>query len=172
MSQRMKYKVLFLGSGNCARSIMAEAILHHEGGERFEAYSAGIQAHEELDPRAVDLLRQMHLEAPHAPMNWVELANESAPVFDFIFTVADEAMLLPRAMWRGNPIFAHWGVVDPAAAQGNESQMRLAYADAFRMLSNRIKIFVNLPLRSLDLLTMQREVDLIGANAKTQVVAA
>ena len=158
-----KFNVLFLGSGNAARSIMAEAILIRDGGEKFNAYSAGIQAKIELDPSAVDLLKRSHFEtAEMRTKNWNEFAGDGAPCFDFIFTVCDNAALLPRSMWQGHPVFAHWGVADPAMAQGNESQIRLAYADTFRMLSNRIGIFVNLPLRSLDRLAMQRQLDAIG----------
>jgi protein-tyrosine-phosphatase len=158
-----KFNVLFLGSGNAARSIMAEAILNREAGETFSAYSAGIQAKTALDPIAVDLLQRSHFDTSEMrTKNWEEFAGDGAPHFDFIFTVCDNAMLLPRSMWQASPLFAHWGIADPAMAQGNESQVRLAYADAFRMLSNRIGIFVNLPLRSLDGLAMQRQVDAIG----------
>jgi protein-tyrosine-phosphatase len=170
-----KYNVLFLGSGNAARSIFAEAILKREGKGNFNAYSAGIQARAELDPNAVDLLNRLNFDtAAMQPKNWDALAGDGAPAFDFIFTVSDDAMLLPRSMWRGHPVFAHWSVADPAMAQGNESQIRLAYVDAFRMLSNRVGIFVNLPLRALDQLAMQRQLDLIGGKtpAEAAVVAA
>lgn len=168
-----KFNVLFLGSGNAARSIMAEAILDREGGGKFSAYSAGISAKNALDPSAVDLLKQMNFDtAAMRPKSWNELAGDGAPRFDFIFTVCDSAMLLPRAMWQGCPVFAHWSVDNPALAEGNEPQIRLAYADCFRMLSNRIGIFVNLPLRSLDQLTMQRQLDLIGGEDKAKTVAA
>jgi arsenate reductase len=171
-----KYNVLFLGSSNSARSIMAEAILNREGGGRFRAFSAGIAAGSELDRQTVDLLGRLHFDtSAMRPKNWNELAGDDGPAFDFIFTVSDDATMLPHAMWQGQPIFAHWGVADPARAQGNEAQIRLAYADAFRMLSNRIMIFVNLPLRSLDLMSMPRKLDLIGnadTAAKPAVVAA
>ena len=167
------YNVLFLGSGNAARSIIAEAILNREGGGNFRAYSAGILADAELDRRAVDLLRQSHFDISQAhPKNWNELAGEDAPRFDFVFTVCDSAAMLPRSMWQGSPVFAHWAVPNPATAQGNESQIRLAYADAFRMLSNRIGIFVNLPLRSLGQLAVQRQLDQIGGNVAPVAVAA
>jgi arsenate reductase len=171
-----KYNALFLGNGNAARSIMAEAILNREGHDKFHAYSAGIQAHAELDPRAVDLLKRAQFDIVDArPKNWSELAGDGAPNFDFVFTVCEGATLLPRSVWRGNPVFAHWGVPNPAFAEGDEPQIRLVYADTFRMLANRIGIFVNLPLRSLDRLTMQRDLDSIGnADAAVQqaVVAA
>ena len=158
-----QYNVLFLGNGNAARSIMAEAILNREGRDKFHAYSAGINAHTEIDPRAADLLKRSQCDMINArPKNWNELAGDDTPRFDFVFTVCEGAALLPRSIWQGKPIFAHWGVPNPAFVEGNEAQIRLAYADAFRMLSSRIGIFVNLPLRSLDRLTMQRDLESIG----------
>jgi protein-tyrosine-phosphatase len=169
MSSRDKYNVLFLGNGNSARSIMAEAILNREGRGKFQACSAGILTAPELDRHAVELLARMHFDTGGLrAKNWSELAGDDAPRFDFIFTVCDNATLLPHATWRGNPIFAHWGVADPAKVTGNEAQMRLAYADTFRMLSNRIGIFVNLPLRALDTLATQRQLDLIGGKGAGQ----
>ena len=154
---------------------MAEAILNREGRGKFRAYSAGIEAHSQLDPDAVDLLKKMHFDISGLrPKNWSELAGEGGPAFDFVFTLCDGATLLPQSMWQGDAVFAHWGVPNPALADGNEAQVRLAYADAFRMLSNRIGIFVNLPLRSLDKLSMQRKLDMIGkpaAAAPAAVVA-
>ena len=164
-SRGTKYNVLFLGSGNAARSIMAEAILHRDGAGKFQAYSAGLHAKDALDPRAIELLQRSNLDtAALRPKNWNELAGDGAPAFDFVFTVCDNAVLLPRSMWQGRPVFAHWGVGNPAMTQGNESEVRLAYADCFRMLSNRIGIFVSLPLGSLDRMTTQRRLDEIGAN--------
>jgi len=168
-----EYNVLFLGGGNCARSIMAEAILNRDGRGAFRAYSAGLHANAGLDQNAVDLLKKMHFDVDSMqPKEWSELAGETGQAFDFVFTVCEEAIMLPQSMWKGQPIFAHWGVPDPARVEGNEAQVRLAYADAFRMLSNRIGIFVNLPLRSLDLLTMQRKLDQIGGAKAAAVVAA
>jgi len=168
-----RYNVLFIGSGNAARSIFAEAILNRDGDGKFQAFSAGIQAKDALDGHAVDLLARMNFDtAALKPKSWEAVAGENDPGFDFIFSVCDAAALMPRAMWRNRPVFAHWSLDDPAAAQGNESQVRLAYADTFRMLSNRIGILVNLPLRSLDRLTMQRHVDMIGGKADAAVVAA
>ena len=170
-----KYNVLFLGNGNAARSIMAESLLNREGREKFHAYSAGINAHTEIDARAADLLKRSHIDIVGArPKNWNEFAGDEAPRFDFVFTVCEGAALLPRSVWRGSPIVAHWGVPNPAFVEGNEAQIRLAYADAFRMLSNRIGIFVNLPLRSSDIIAMQYQLDLIGKSgaAKGAEVAA
>ncbi|HTT48439.1 MAG TPA: arsenate reductase ArsC [Pseudolabrys sp.] len=168
-----QYKVLFLGNGNAARSIMAEAILNREGHGKFQAFSAGINAHSEIDPRAVDLLRRSNFDVAGArPKNWNELVGDAAPRFDFIFTVCEGAALLPHSVWQGQPIFAHWGVPNPAFAEGSEAEIRLAYAETFRMLSNRIGVFVNLPLRSADIAALQRQVDLIGKNKPVADAAA
>jgi len=175
MNNRASYSVLFLGTGNSARSIMAEAILNREGRGKFATCSAGLHTDPELDPRAIELLNRMHFDTGALrAKNWSEFTGGDAPAFDFVFTVCDSATLLARSTFPGSPVFAHWGIPDPAKIGGNEAQVRLAYADTFRMLSNRIMIFVNLPLRSLDRLTMQRELDSIGrANgAKAAVVAA
>jgi len=170
-----KFNVLFLDNGNAARSIMAEAILNREGPGKFQAYSAGINAYRELDTRAVDLLQRLHFDLGDArPKSWNEFVGEVAPRFDFIFTLCEGAALLPHSVWQGNPIFAHWAVPNPAFIEGNEAQIQLAYAEAFRMLSNRIGIFVNLPLRSADIAALQRQLDLIGKTepAKQAVAAA
>ena len=170
------YNVLFLGSGNCARSIMAEAILNREGRERFCAYSAGIQAHEQLDRHAIELLSRLNFDTSNAqPKSWEQLAGLRGLDFDFIFTVCDAAKMLPQSMWKGSPIFARWDIPDPASVQGNAATIKLAYADAFRMLSNRIMIFINLPLRSLDRMAMQREIGSIndaGRASQKAIVAA
>ena len=172
MSDHGSYNVLFLGNGNVARSIMAEAILNRDGGKRFRAYSAGIAAGEAVDPQAADLLTCMHFDVSGArPKGWETLAGEDGSRFDFIFTMCEEATLLPRAMWAGQPIFAHWGIADPARAHGNDSQRRLAYVDAFRGLSNRIGIFASLPLRSLDVAGLQRRLDAIGRKTDGRAAA-
>jgi protein-tyrosine-phosphatase len=154
---------------------MAETILNREGGEKFRAYSAGIQAPAELDNRAIELLTRLNVDSSNArSKNWQEVATIHGLTFDFIFTVCDTATMLPQSTWQGRPIFARWDVADPAKAQGNDAMINLAYAEAFRMLSNRIMIFVNLPLRSLDRLAMQRELDSISDTKSTakQAVAA
>jgi arsenate reductase len=168
------YNVLFLGAGNSARSIMAEAILTREGQNKFNAYSAGVQAHTELDRHAVDLLSRTQFDvSAMRPKEWSEFTGEGKPVFDFIFTVCDEATMLPHSMWPGRPVFAHWGVTDPARIEGNGAQVRLAYADAFRMLSNRIAIFVNLPLHSLDVLSLRQQLDsIVGGKMRTATAVA
>jgi arsenate reductase len=168
-----EYNVLFLGNSNSARSIMAEAILDREASGKFRAHSAGIQANAEIDRHAADLLKKMHFDVGTLhPKDWSALAGEDGIAFDFVFTLCESATLLPHAMWRGNPVFAHWGIPNPAFAAGNDAEMRLAYADAFRMLSNRIGIFINLPLRSLDLFSMQRKLDMIGGQQAAAIAAA
>jgi arsenate reductase (thioredoxin) len=157
------YNVLFLCTGNSARSIMAEAILNYKGKPNFTAYSAGSHASGAVRPEA---LRQ--LEIAHIPVKglrskrWEEFSLPGAPALDFVFTVCDNAAREVCPIWPGQPMTAHWGVPDPAAATGNEAEVRLAFADTFRMLSNRISVFVSLPLRSLDKLTLQRQLDSIG----------
>ncbi|MEJ2435135.1 MAG: arsenate reductase ArsC [Pseudolabrys sp.] len=174
MSNRgMKYNVLFLGSGNAARSIMAEAILRRDGGEKFQAYSAGLHAKEALDPHAAELLRRAGFDiAVLRPQNWNELAGDDGVRFDFIFTVCDNAMLLPRSMWPGRPLFAHWGVANPAMTRAGVAEIRCAYSDTFRILANRVGMFTALALASLDRPALQRELDLIGSSRDKAVVAA
>ena len=174
MTNRGSYSVLFLGNGNSTRSIMAEAILHREGLGKFKACSAGLHTDPALDPRAIELLRRMNLDTRKLrAKNWSEFTGSDTSAFDFVFTVCDNATLLPHSTFPGRPIFAHWGIPDPARVQGNEAQVQLAYADTFRMLSNRIMILVNLPLRSLDQLTIQSELDSIGhANVEKAAVSA
>ncbi|HVZ54933.1 MAG TPA: arsenate reductase ArsC [Pseudolabrys sp.] len=168
-----KHNVLFLGSGNAARSIMAEAILNREGHDKFCALSAGIQAHVDLDPHAVALLQKTYFDVTGLrPKAWTELAGAGAPIFDFIFALSDDAALMPQSAWRGQPIFARWDIPDPARAGGNEAQVQLAYADVFRMLSNRIGILVNLRLHALDRRAIQRQIDGIGKGLASAVAAA
>ena len=173
MVERNMHNVLFLGSGNSARSIMAEAILNREGNGSFRAYSAGVQPVSDLDRHAVNLLArsQFDLAGMH-PKDWSKLTGENAPAFDFIFTVCDRATLLPHSVWKGEPLFAHWDIDDPAKAEGSMSEIELAYAVAFRMLAKRIGIFVALPLRSLDAMAMQSHLDLIGDRADQAATVA
>jgi arsenate reductase (thioredoxin) len=157
------YNVLFLCTGNSARSIIAEAILTREGRGNFRAYSAGSQPKGAVHPYTLDLLRKLNFDVGgFRSKNWSEFAGTDKPPLDFVFTVCDNAAGEACPYWPGQPMTAHWGVPDPAAATGNEAEVRLAFADTFRMLSNRISIFVSLPLRSLDKLTLQRQLDSIG----------
>lgn len=157
------YNVLFLCTGNSARSILAEAILARAGQGRFRAFSAGSQPKGEVHPYALDLLRHLNHDTAFArSKNWDEFAAPGAPVMDFVFTVCDNAAAETCPVWPGQPMTAHWGVPDPAAVEGTEAEKRLAFADAYRMLNNRISIFVSLPLKSLDRLTLQGRLREIG----------
>ena len=157
------FNVLFLCTGNSARSIMAEAILNREGHGNFRAFSAGSQPKGQPHPYTLDLLRKLNFDVSGLrSKSWNEFSGPGAMPLDFILTVCDNAAGESCPFWPGQPMTAHWGVPDPAAATGNEALVRLAFADAFRMLSNRISIFVNMPLRSLDKLTLQRQLNSIG----------
>jgi arsenate reductase len=157
------YNVLFLCTGNSARSILAEQILNHWGRGLFRAYSAGSHPKREVHPIALALLRQMKLStAGLRSKSWDELAKPDAPRLDFVFTVCDRAAAEVCPVWPGQPMTAHWGVADPAAVEGAETQRWLAFRQAFRELENRIKIFTNLPIRSLDKLRLQERLDAIG----------
>jgi protein-tyrosine-phosphatase len=157
------YNVLFLCTGNSARSILAECILSREGHDRFRAFSAGSQPKGEVHPLAIALLKKLnHPTAGLRSKSWDEFATPEAPQLDFVFTVCDNAAHEVCPIWPGQPMTAHWGVPDPAAAEGSESERHLAFAEAYRQLHNRISVFANLPLRSLDRLSLQRRLDEIG----------
>jgi protein-tyrosine-phosphatase len=155
--------VLFLCTGNSVRSIMAEAILNREGHGHFRAFSAGSQPKSKVHPYTIDLLRNLNFDVGgFRSKSWSEFTGPDAPKLDFAFTVCDNAAAEVCPVWPGQPMTAHWGVPDPAVANGNEAEIRLAFADAFRMLNNRISIFVSLPIRSLDKLSLQKRLDAIG----------
>lgn len=160
------YNVLFLCTGNSARSIMAEAILNLKGGPTFTAFSAGSHPSGVVRPEA---LRQ--LEVARIPTTglrskgWDEFAQPGAPQLDFVFTVCDNAANEACPVWPGQPMTAHWGVPDPAAVRGTESEVARAFRDAFFMLERRIGLFLSLPLASLDNLAIKREIDNIGKAA-------
>jgi protein-tyrosine-phosphatase len=157
------FNALFLCTGNSARSIMAEVILNRAGQGKFRAFSAGSQPKVQVHPYALDLLRKLNFDVSGVrSKSWQEFSGPAAPKLDFVFTVCDNAAAETCPVWPGQPMTAHWGVPDPAAAAGNEAEIRLAFADAFQMLSNRIDIFVALPLRSLDQLSLQRQLEAIG----------
>lgn len=157
------YNVLFLCTGNSARSILAEAIMNRVGQGRFRAYSAGSQPKAEVHPYTLDLLRQMNFDTGFArSKDWVEFTLPGAPELDFVFTVCDNAANESCPVWPGQPMTAHWGVPDPAAAEGTEAEKRLAFAEAYRMLNARISIFTSLPLQSIDRLALQKRLDAIG----------
>jgi arsenate reductase len=159
------YNVLFLCTGNSARSILAEAILKRVGQGRFNAFSAGSQPKGEVHPYALDLLRSLNHDTSFArSKNWEEFAAAGAPVMNFVFTVCDNAANESCPVWPGQPMTAHWGVPDPAAVEGTEAEKRLAFADAYRMLNNRISIFASLPMNMVDRLALQKRLDEIGRN--------
>jgi len=155
--------VLFLCTGNSARSILAEAILEREGMGRFRAFSAGSQPKGEVHPRALALLEKLnHDVSDLRSKSWEEFAGPDAPKLDFVFTVCDRAAAETCPVWPGQPISAHWGLPDPAAVEGSEAEIGLAFLDTYRMMRNRISIFVNLPLSQLDRLSLQKRLDEIG----------
>jgi protein-tyrosine-phosphatase len=159
------YNVLFLCTGNSARSILAEAIMNREGAGRFKGFSAGSHPKGEVHPFAIDLLKKLnHSTEGLRSKNWEEFAEPGAPEMDFVFTVCDNAANEVCPVWPGQPMSAHWGLPDPAAVQGTEAEQRLAFADAYRMLRNRISIFISLPMKSLDKLSLQKRLDDIGQN--------
>ncbi len=157
------FNVLFLCTGNSARSILAEAILNREGRGKFIGYSAGSQPKGAVHPFAIDLLNKLnHPTDALRSKSWDEFAVAGAPEMDFVFTVCDNAASEVCPVWPGQPMTAHWGVPDPAAAEGSEPERRLAFADAYRALGNRLSIFTSLPLASLDRLSLQRRLEEIG----------
>jgi protein-tyrosine-phosphatase len=157
------YNVLFLCTGNSARSILAESIMNREGKGKFVGYSAGSHPKGEVHPFAIDLLKKLNYPTDQLrSKDWAEFAAPGAPEMDFVFTVCDNAANEVCPVWPGQPMSAHWGISDPAAAEGSEVERRLAFADSYRQLSNRISIFVSLPLQSLDKLSLQKRLDEIG----------
>ena len=167
------YKVLFLCTGNSARSIMAEAILNRDGLGNFRAFSAGSKPKGQVHPYALDLLRKLHYDVSKArSKSWLEFSQPDSPKLDFVFTVCDNAAAEACPYWPGQPMTAHWGVPDPAAATGNEAEIRFAFADALRMLTNRINIFMSLPLAKLDRLSLQKQLDAIGKTKDAPATAA
>lgn len=157
------YNVLFICTGNSARSLMAEAILNREGGGRFKAYSAGSQPAQSPHPYTLELLQGLnHNVADFRSKSWEEFAGPDAPHMDFVFTVCDKAAAETCPVWPGQPMSAHWGVPNPVNADGTEAERRLAFSEAYRMLRNRLSIFTNLPLDTLNKLALQEQLDNIG----------
>ena len=142
---------------------MAECILNREGRGKFRAYSAGSQPTGTINPFALDLLRKMHYDVSGLrSKSWDEFAKPDAPKLDFVFTVCDDAANEVCPVWPGQPMTAHWGVPDPSLARGTEAERAFAFADTYRMLNQRISIFISLPLRSLDSMTLQNRLNEIG----------
>ena len=155
--------VLFLCTGNSARSIIAEAILNKIGKGRFRAHSAGSQPIGQVNPNTLRLLRSLGYDTSEFRSKpWTEFARPGAPSLDFVFTVCDNAAGEACPIWPGQPMTAHWGIPDPAEARGSEAEIALAFKDAYRMLHQRIGIFVSLPMRSLDRLTLLSKLKDIG----------
>lgn len=163
MADPKPYNVLFLCTGNSARSIIAEAILAREGVGKFNAYSAGSNPAGEVHPYARELLRNLnHDVSGFRSKNWDEFGAPGAPHLDFVFTVCDNAAQEVCPIWPGQPMSAHWGLPDPASVEGVEAVKRQAFTETYRMLNNRISIFVNLPLRTLDRSRLQSRLTDIG----------
>jgi arsenate reductase (thioredoxin) len=157
------YNVLFLCTGNSARSIMAEAILNKLGAGKFRAYSAGSQPRGQVHPETIRLLQGLGYDTSgFRSKSWNEFAKPDAPPLDFAFTVCDNAAGESCPVWPGRPMTAHWGIPDPAEAEGNPAEITLAFKDAYRMLHQRIGIFAALPLRSLDQLSLRAKLKEIG----------
>jgi arsenate reductase len=162
MSDR-PYNVLFLCTHNSARSVIAECVLNGLGAGKFKAYSAGSQPSGRIHPYALELLQRLNYDTTKLrSKSWQEFARPGAPPLDFVFTVCDDAANEVCPVWPGQPMSAHWGLPDPSRAEGSEPERRYAFADTHRMLHQRIGIFINLPLVSLDQLSLQRRLDDIG----------
>ena len=157
--------VLFLCTGNSARSILAEAVLNHLGEGRFKAYSAGSRPQGAPNPFAISLLKREGIDTAFArSKSWDEFATPDAPHLDFVFTVCDNAAAEECPYWPGQPVSAHWGLPDPAAAQGSEAEKALAFADTYRALTRRIGAFVSLPIATLDAMTLKARLTEIGSD--------
>ncbi len=160
----MTYNVLFLCTGNSARSILAEAILNRVGAGRFQAYSAGSQPKGEVNPYALELLKRLdHDISALRSKPWDEFAQPDSPKLDFVFTVCDNAAGETCPIWPGQPMTAHWGMPDPAAVEGSPAEIAVAFADTYRMLNHRLEAFANLKISGLDRMSLQKKVpDIAG----------
>jgi len=163
--------VLFLCTGNSARSIIGEAILNKVGAGHFRAYSAGSKPKGQINPHTIRLLQSLGYDtSDYRSKSWDEFVGAGEPKFDFVFTVCDSAAAEACPIWPGQPMTAHWGIADPAEATGTPAEIALAFREAYRLLNQRIGIFTALPLRSLDRLSLQRKLrdigDIEGSTAK------
>ncbi|MEI5668921.1 arsenate reductase ArsC [Bosea sp. CCNWLW174] len=164
MSERI-YNVLFLCTGNTARSILAESILRKDGGGRFRAFSAGSQPKGVVNPLSLKVLASLDYPVDGLRSKaWDEFAQSSAPAMDFVFTVCDSAAGEACPVWPGHPMTAHWGIEDPAAAEGTDIQKEAAFVTAFKYLKNRISLFSSLPISSLDAMALERKLREIGSS--------
>jgi arsenate reductase (thioredoxin) len=160
------YNVLFLCTANSARSILAEAILNRVGKGRFRAFSAGSQPRGEVNPNSIRLLKSLGYDTSFArSKSWDEFAQADAPRMNFVFTVCDSAAAETCPIWPGQPMSAHWGVPDPAAATGSDAEIGAAFLDTYRMLERRIGAFVALPLKSIDAIALKKSIKDIGGMA-------
>lgn len=167
------YNVLFICTGNSARSLMAEAVMNQLGGHRFRGFSAGSQPAGQPHPMAIDLLRRYHYHTDNLrSKSWDEFAVPGAPGMDFVLTVCDKAAGEVCPVWPGQPISAHWGVDDPVAVTGPEDKRRQAFQDALLVLSRRVALFLALPLDKLDRLALQKELAGIGRTGKAEGAVA
>ena len=165
------HNVLFLCTGNSARSIFAEAILNRYGKGRFHAFSAGSHPKGRVHPYTLELLQNLNYPTEKLrSKSWDEFAVAGAPKLDFVFTVCDDAANESCPVWPGQPMTAHWGIEDPAAVEGPEAVKRQAFADACRMMTNRISVFASLPLASLDRMALQKQLDAIGQRREMDAV--
>ncbi|PYX48354.1 MAG: protein-tyrosine-phosphatase [Acidobacteria bacterium] len=163
MGMQKHYNVLFLCTGNSARSIMAEAILNQKGRPDFAAYSAGSHPSGTVRPEALKQIEAAHFPtAGFRSKSWDEFARPGAPALDFVFTVCDSATNEVCPLWSHQPMTANWGIPDPAAVRGTPEQIERAFRDAFFLLDRRISLFLSLPLSTLDELTIKKEIDSIG----------
>lgn len=168
MSEQKPFNVLFLCTHNSARSVIAESVINRLGLGKFKGFSAGSEPRGTIHPYTLDLLKQLNYPIENLRSKpWDEFAAPGAPALDFVFTVCDDAANEVCPVWPGQPMTAHWGLADPSAATGSETVRRLAFADTHRMLYQRISIFVNLPLASLDSLSLQRRLDDIGQSTSS-----
>ena len=169
MNAARAYNVLFLCTGNSARSILAESLLNHWGTGKFRALSAGSFPKGQVHPMAVELLKRMNLPSEgFRSKSWNEFASPGAPPIDFIFTVCDNTAGEVCPIWPGKPVTAHWGIADPAAAQGSDADKAFAFRKALKELETRIKLFINLPIDSLDGMTLQAKLGDIGKSTATE----
>jgi protein-tyrosine-phosphatase len=167
------YNVLFLCTGNSARSILAEAILNRAGKGRFRGFSAGSQPKTQVNPHTLNLLLHLGYDTSELrSKSWNEFAVAGAPPLDFVFTVCDNAAGETCPFWPGQPMTAHWGIPDPAAAEGSDAEIAVAFSDAYRMLERRIQLFLALPIDKLDRMVLSKRLKDIGASEGATELAA
>ena len=167
MTDTRVFNVLFLCTGNSARSIMAEALLNRIGRGRFKAFSAGSMPAGKLNPHTIEVLNRMGFPPDQfRSKSWEEFTGTDAPQLDFVFTVCDKAAEEVCPIWPGQPMTAHWGLPDPVAVKGSPGEIAVAFGDTFRLIANRLNLLINLPIESLDKLSLQRRLDSIGKETK------